>query len=43
MDRGRLRFALALVLFAGWVAALGTMAWFSADRPRSRVSTPIAR
>jgi hypothetical protein len=43
MDRGRLRFFLALALFAGWAIGLGAMAWLSADRPRPRPPTPVAR
>ncbi len=36
MDRRRLKFFLALTLFAGWVLGLGAMALFSGDRPRPR-------
>jgi hypothetical protein len=43
MDRRRLRFVLALALFAGWVVALGGMAFLSADRPRPRPLAPVAQ
>ena len=42
MDRRRLRFFLALTLFAGWVCGLGAMAWFSGDRPQVRPPVPAS-
>ncbi len=43
MDRRRLRFWLALTLYAGWVLGLGAMAWLSGDRPQTRPAAPVAR
>ena len=43
MDRGRLKFFLALTLFVGWVVGLGAMAFYSADPPRPRRPSPVAR
>jgi hypothetical protein len=43
MDRRRLRFFLALSLFAGWVLGLGTLAWFSGERPQLRAPAPAPR
>ncbi len=47
MDRLRLKFYLALALLLGWVAGLGVMSYYSADRPRtlpaSPAPTPISR
>jgi hypothetical protein len=42
MDRRRLRFVAALVLFAVWVAALGILAASSARRPVVRAAHPAA-
>lgn len=36
MDARRKRFALALAVFAAWVAALGYMAATSAEKPTNR-------
>ncbi len=43
MDRRRLKFFLALTLFAGWVLGLGAMALVSGDRPQARASAPAPR
>jgi hypothetical protein len=43
MDRPRLRFVLALILYFGWALGLGTMAWLSADRPQPRSTAPASR
>jgi len=43
MNRGHLRFSLALALFVGWVIGLGVMAFYSADPPRQRPTVPVAR
>ena len=44
MDRRRLRFFLALTLFAGWVLGLGTLAWLSERGPNSALgSRPALR
>jgi hypothetical protein len=36
MERPRLKFILALVLYVGWVLGLGMMAWLSGHRPQPR-------
>lgn len=40
MDRRRTRFAVALALFAAWVAALGYLAATSAEKPQRRPPAP---
>ncbi len=43
MDRGRLRFLLALTLYFGWVVGLGAVARISGQGPRPLPATPAVR
>ena len=43
MDRRRGKFLLALALYAGWLAGLGSLAYLSGSRPQPRLPTASAR